>query len=179
MFAQRVVGPAQIATDQLPAYAGHIRMHFGYEGYSYGTETKIFGEPHLPDGTLARLGRNEGVRKMVTAEREAVVGSPDLEPLTTSHIERVFLTVRQELKRFQRKGLGYSKDLDTHKHAVAMFLGVYNFVRKHKTLGITPAVAAGVEYEAWDLERVVEMTAAYMRRKEDAKFEKAFAKLEC
>lgn len=172
---QRVSGPVQIATDNLPAYPFHIRQHFGYEGYSYGTETKIFGEPELLDGTLARLGRNEGVRKMVTAEREAVVGSPDLESLTTSHIERVFLTVRQELKRFQRKGLGYSKDLATHMAAVAMFLGVYNFVRKHHTLGTTPAVAAGVEWEAWDLERVVEMTAAFMRRKQDAKFEKAFA----
>ena len=68
---KRVSGPVQIATDQLPAYEGHIRTHFGYEGYSYGTETKIFGEPHLPDGTLARLGHNEGVRKMVTAERES------------------------------------------------------------------------------------------------------------
>jgi IS1 family transposase len=176
---ERVAGPVQIATDNYPLYPGLIREHFGYEGYSYGTETKIFGEPMLPDGTLARLGRNEGVRKMLTAEREAVVGSPDLETLTTSHIERVFLTVRQELKRFQRKGLGYSKDLETHKAAVALFLGVYNFVRKHKTLGTSPAVAAGVEFERWDLERVVEMTAEFCRRKEDAKFEEAFAEMEC
>jgi hypothetical protein len=82
--------------------------------------------------------------------------------------------VRQELKRFQRKGLGYSKDVETHKAAVSMFLGVYNFVRKHKTLGTTPAVAAGVDLERWDLECVVEMTADYMRRKEDARFELAF-----
>jgi IS1 family transposase len=174
---ERVKGPVQIATDQLPAYAFHIRQHFGYEGYSYGTETKIFGEPMLPDGTLARLGRNEGVRKMQTAERKAVVGSPDLESLTTSHIERAFLTVRQELKRYQRKGLGYSKDLETHKLAVALHFGVYNFVRKHSTLKTTPAVAAGVEWEPWTLERVVEMTADYMRRKEDAVFEAAFAAL--
>ena len=60
---------------------------------------KIFGEPYLSDGTLARLGRNEGVRKMQTAERRAVVGSPDLESL-----------IRQELKRYQRNGLGYSKE---------------------------------------------------------------------
>jgi hypothetical protein len=85
------------------------------------------------------------------------------------------LTVRQELKRFQRKGLGYSKDLATHKLAVALHLGVYNFVRKHTTLGTTPAVAAGVELEPWGLEKVVEMTAACVRRKEDAEFEKAFA----
>ena len=173
---QRVTGPVQIATDNWGGYPRHIRSVFGYEGYSYGMETKIFGEPQLLDGTLARLGKNEGVRKMLTAERKAVVGSPDLESLTTSHIERVFLTVRQELKRFQRKGLGYSKDLETHKLAVALFLGVYNFVRVHKTLGTTPAVAAGVELERWDLEQVVEMTAAYFRRKDDVKFEAAFAK---
>lgn len=171
---QRVKGPVQIATDQLPSYAGHIRMHFGYEGYSYGTETKIFGEPLMLDGTLARYGRNEGVRKLVTTERKSVVGSPDLQSLTTSHIERAFLTVRQELKRYQRKGLGYSKDLATHKLAVALHFGVYNFVRKHTTLGTTPAVAAGVELERWDLRRVVEMTEEYCRRKEDAKFEAAF-----
>ena len=65
--------------------------------------------PKLTDGTLARLGRNEGVRKMQTAERKAVIGSPDLESLTTSHVERAFLTVRQELKRFERKGLAIAR----------------------------------------------------------------------
>ena len=161
----RVKGAVQIATDNLPAYPFHIRQHFGYEGYSYGTETKIFGEPQLPDGTLARLGRNEGVRKMQTAERKAVVGSPDLESLTTSHVERLFLSVRQELKRFQRKGLGYSKDLATHKLAVALHFGVYNFVRRHHNLGTTPAVAAGLEEKPWTLEQVVDMTAAYLSHK--------------
>jgi IS1 family transposase len=165
----------QIATDNYPPYEYLIRGAFGYEGFSYGMETKVFGEPKLPDGTLARIGRNEGVRKMVAAERKAVIGSPDLESLTTSHIERAFLTVRQELKRYQRKGLGYSKDLEMHKLAVSLHFGVYNFVRKHTTLGTTPAVAAGIELERWSLERVVEMTAEYFRNKEEAEFEKAFA----
>lgn len=173
----RIKGSVQIATDNLRAYPFHIRSAFGYEGYSYGMETKIFGEPKLTDGTLARLGRNEGVRKMLTAERKAVIGSPDLGNLTTSHIERAFLTVRQELKRYQRKGLGYSKDLETHKLAVALHFGVYNFVRAHKTLGTTPAVAAGIEEKPWSLERVAEMTADYLRRKEDAKFEAAFSEI--
>src|SRR6266403_4570939 len=73
--------------------------------------------------------------------------------------------VRQELKRFQRKGLGYSKDLETHKLAVALHFGVYNFVRQHHTLGTTPAVAAGLEEKPWSLEQVVEMTDAYWLRK--------------
>src|SRR5438552_8884723 len=162
----RVRLPVQIATDNHRPYAFHIRQHFGYEGYSYGTETKVFGEPMLSDGTLARLGHNEGVRRMQTAERAAVIGSPDLESLTTSHEERAFLTVRQELKRFERKGLGYSKSLEMHKLAVALQFGVYNFVRKHHTLGTTPAVAAGLEEKPWSLEQVVEMTQAYFQRKE-------------
>jgi len=172
---KRVKGNVQIATDNHRPYAFHIRQHFGYEGFTYGQETKVFGEPQLLDGTLARIGRNEGVRRMVTAERKAVIGSPDLDRLTTSHIERAFLSVRQELKRFQRRGLGYSKDVEMHKLAVALHFGVYNFVRKHKTLGTTPAVAAGVELEPWSLERVVEMTENYLRSKEDAEFEQAFA----
>jgi len=73
------------------------------------------------------------------------------------------------MKRFQRKGLGYSKDLETHKHAVALHFGVYNFVRQHHTLGTTPAVAAGLEEKPWSLEKVVDMTADYMRRKEEAR----------
>jgi IS1 family transposase len=172
---ERVKGHVQIATDNFKQYPWHIRNAFGYEGFSYGMETKIFGEPEMLDGTLARLGKNEGVRKMKTAQREAVIGSPDLGTLTTSHIERAFLTVRQELKRFQRKGLGYSKSVEMHKAAVALHFGIYNFVRLHKTLGTTPAVAAGIELERWSLERVVEMTEAFMRRREDAKFEAAFA----
>jgi len=66
-----------------------------------------------------------------------------------------------------------------HKCAVALYFGVYNFVRRHETLKTTPAVAAGVELKAWRLEDVVEMTSAYMRRKEDAKFEAAFVELSC
>lgn len=91
---------------------------------------------------------------------------PDLESLTTSHVERAFLTVRQELKRFGRKTLGYSKSVEMHNLAVALFLGVYNFVRQHHTLGTTPAVAAGLEEKPWSLEQVMEMTVEYMRRKE-------------
>jgi hypothetical protein len=94
-----------------------------------------------------------------------VVGSPDLESLTTSHIERAFLTIRQELTRFQRKGLGCSKDLETHKRAT---LGRLQFLPKHHSLDTTPAVAAGLEERPSDLERVVEMTEAYWLRKRAA-----------
>ncbi len=68
-----------------------------------------------------------------------------------------------------------SKRLPIPRQLQAKNFGVYNFVRIHKTLRTTPAVAAGLEFERWSLERVVEMTEAFMRRKEEAEFEKAFA----
>jgi hypothetical protein len=142
----------------------NIRAAFGYEGYNYGTETKIFGERDYTSDSQ----RKNGVPPIVTAERKAVVGSPDLASLTTCHIERVFLSVRQECTRFTRLTLGYSKDLEMHKRAVALHFGVYNFVRKHKTLGTTPAVAAGIEEKRWTLETVVEMTEAYWKPKFEA-----------
>jgi hypothetical protein len=45
------------------------------------------------------------------------------------------------------KTLGYSKSVEIHKHAVAIHFGAYSFVRKHQSLGTTPAVAAGLEEE--------------------------------
>ena len=80
----RVKGPVQIATDNLRAYPFHIRSAFGYEGYNYGTETKIFGEPMLPDGTLAQLGRNEGVP---AHENSGAQGGSRLAGLRKPHYE--------------------------------------------------------------------------------------------
>ena len=75
--------------------------------------------------------------------------------------------MRQELKRFERKGLGYSKSVEMHKLSVAIHFGVYNFVRRRHTIGTTPAVAAGLEEKPWSLEQVVEMTEAYWLTKRE------------
>ena len=185
--AARVRKPVQIATDNHRSYERAIRFHFGYEGVNYGTETKIFGEPASLTEWQSR--RKQGVPRIAKATRKAIMGSPDLATLTTAHVERAFLTVRQEMTRFTRMTLGYSKDLRMHTLAVALHFGIYNLVRVHTTLGTTPAVAAGVEQERWTLEQVVDMTERYWQPKleaakarkaaakriaEDAAFEKAF-----
>jgi len=102
---------------------------------------------------------------MTTAERKAVVGSPDLESLTTSHIERVFLSVRQELKRYQRKGLGYSKTSQCTSLpwpyilvCTISFVGIILSRQRQQW-------RAGIEEKPWSLERVVEMTETYWNPK--------------
>ena len=50
----------------------------------------------------------------------------------------------------------FSKKVENHCHALALYFEFYNFVRIHKTLRMTPAMAAGVTGELWDLERLIE-----------------------
>ena len=172
--SKRVTGPVQIAPDPHRSYVQHIPTYFRGTGYSYGTEAKIFNDPR--DWGSPEIRKN-GVEKIVTTERKALIGSPDLSTLTTCHIERFFLTVRQESTRFTRLTLGYSKKLQMHKLAAALQIGLYNLVRKHTSLdGQTPAQAAGIEAQRWTLEDVVDLTEQHMRAKEDAKFEAAFCR---
>lgn len=175
-LAHRITGPVQITSDEWTTYEDCIIQHFDtpkHAGYSYATEKKVFKDKF--DAALFPKKRTRAVDKIVRSEREQAIGLPDLRVATTSHVERLFLTVRQEIARFTRQTLAYSKKLSMHKAAVSMHLGVYNLCRKHTTLGTTPAVAAGVEEKPWTIEMVVDLTEAYVRRMEDAKFEAAFA----
>ena len=40
-------------------------------------------------------------------------------------------------------------------HAVALYYMHYNFVRIHKSLRMTPAMAAGVTEHVWEIEDIV------------------------
>lgn len=158
--ASRIVGPVQLATDSLPQYARPIRAYFEQEGMSYGTEIKRYIDPANPT-EWERL-RGHGVKLKVMVKREPVIGQPNMRTLTTSHVERLFLSVRQELTRFTRCTLGYSKSLKMHKLSISLHLGIYNLVRRHSGIdGQTPAQCAGVEDRRWSFEDVVAMTDAY------------------
>lgn len=160
--ASRVRDTVQITTDNHRSYGTSIMEHFGYFGANYGTETKIFGESGNLNDWNSR--RKNGVPKVATATREVVFGSPDLGSCTTSHIERVFLSVRQECTRFTRCTLAYSKTLKMHRASVALYFGVYNLVRRHKGVAnFTPAMAAGLASKRWTLLDVVQMSDAYWK----------------
>ena len=70
-------------------------------------------------------------------------------------IERQNLTIRMQVRRFTRLTNGFSKKLDNLKAALALHFAWYNFVRIHRSLRVTPAMAAGVTDRAWALEELV------------------------
>ena len=53
------------------------------------------------------------------------------------------------MRRFTRLTNAFSKKFENHVHMVALYTVWYNFVRMHKTLRVTPAMAAGVTDRLW------------------------------
>jgi len=75
-------------------------------------------------------------------KKKTRIGSPDRKHISTSYAERQNLTMRMQMRRFTRLTNAFSKKVENHAHAVALHFMYYNFVRVHKTLRMTPAMAA-------------------------------------
>ena len=143
----------QITTDAHNAYLGAIETAFGADA-DYATIQKIYGT----DPTAAR-GRYSpavctGVRK------DIVEGKPDLAHVSTSYVERSNLSIRMQNRRFTRLTNAFSKKFENHVHALGLYFMFYNFVGIHKTLKMTPAMAAGVSKTLWSMEDIAERVEA-------------------
>ena len=82
-------------------------------------------------------------------------GNPDMGHVSTSYVERQNLTMRMSMRRLTRLTNAFSKRVENHMHAVALHYMHYNFVRIHKSLRMTPAMAAGVTEHLWEIEDIV------------------------
>ena len=63
--------------------------------------------------------------------------------------------MRMRMRRFTRLTNAFSKKIENHEHAIAIYFFHYNFVRVHQTLRSTPAMKAGVADHLWTLEEMV------------------------
>jgi hypothetical protein len=63
--------------------------------------------------------------------------------------------MRMGIRRFTRLINAFSKKVENHAHAIAIYFMHYNFVRIHTTLRVTPAMAAGVSKTLWSMMDVV------------------------
>jgi hypothetical protein len=79
--------------------------------------------------------------------------------VSTSYIERQNLTMRMNMRRFTRLTNAFSKKVENHIYALALYFMHYNFARPHKTLAYpyprTPAMAAGVSDHIWGFGEIV------------------------
>ena len=94
---------------------------------------------------LSQTDRAVTARRRVSYALSARRSLASLMPtFRTSIIERQNLTMRMSMRRFTRLTNAFSKKIENHRAAVGLHFAHYNFVRLHKTLRTTPAMAAGV-----------------------------------
>ena len=63
--------------------------------------------------------------------------------------------MRMLMRRFTRLTNAFSKKLENHIHALALYFVHYNFCRIHKSIKTSPAMAAGITDTLWSLDDVI------------------------
>jgi IS1 family transposase len=147
-LASRLVNRVQLTSDGHKAYLEAVEGAFGGD-IDYAMLIKTFGA--APESAKGRYSPAEctGIRK------EPIEGNPDPKHISTSYTERQNLTMRMQMRRFTRLTNAFSKKFESHVHMVALYTVWYNFVKMHKTLKMTPALAAGVSETLWSIDELV------------------------
>lgn len=149
--AGRLRHRVQLTTDGHAAYLEAVEGAFGAD-VDYARLIKLYGSS----------GSKEDERRYSPAECigidiRTVTGDPDPDHISTSFVERQNLTMRMSMRRFTRLTNAFSKKLENHMHAISLHYGFYNFCRRHRSLRISPAMAAGVTSTLYDVDWIVEL----------------------
>ncbi len=145
--AARLANRVQLTTDGLKAYLDAVEDVFGAD-IDYAMLVKLYGNTPGPAGRYSPA-------ECTGAVRTRIEGKPADKHVSTSYVERQNLTMRMHMRRFTRLTNGFSKSVENHAHAVALHFMYYNFVRIHKTLRCTPAMAAGITSRLWEVSDIV------------------------
>jgi IS1 family transposase len=138
----------QISTDGFAGYPAAVDLAFA-NTVDYGVIIKNFREAQEQPGRY-------GPPEMTATAREVITGEIDPYSICTSYVERQNLSMRTFLRRLTRLSLGFSKKLENLKAAMALHIAFYDFCRRHGTLRMSPALAAGVTREMWDIDRLID-----------------------
>lgn len=166
--ADRLANRVQLTSDGHKAYLEAVEGAFGAD-VDYAMLVKLYGAS--PESAKGRYSPAEctGIRKT------RIEGKPDMAHVSTSYAERQNLTMRMSMRRFTRLTNGFSKKFENHAHMVAIYAVHYNFLRIHKTLRVTPAMAAGLSETVLDWSAIVEMMDADQPAKKRGPYKKAQA----
>ncbi len=148
-LASRLKHRVQLTTDGFKPYLEAVEGAFGAD-IDYAMLVKLYGKD------------SEGVKryspsKCLGSVRQGVTGKPDPAHISTSYAERQNLTMRMSMRRFTRLTNGFRKKAENLTHSVSLHFMYYNFVRIHRTLKVTPAMAAGVTDRLWEIEDIVKL----------------------
>jgi IS1 family transposase len=149
-LASRLANRVQLTTDGHRVYLQAVEGAFGND-VDYAMLVKLYGNE--PRGNETRYSPAQCIGAIATP----IVGNPEKRHISTSFVERQNLSMRMGMRRFTRLTNGFSKKVENHEHALALYFMYYNFCRIHQTLRVAPAMAAGVSDHVWELREMLEL----------------------
>lgn len=152
-LSKRLANRVQVTTDGHRAYIEAVERAFGAD-VDYAQLVKLYGQ--APEGQ-----RRYSPPVITGTQTMCCTGNPDPKHISTSFAERQNLSMRMGLRRFTRLTNAFSKKVENHVHALAIYFMHYNFVRIHQTLRVTPAMAAGVSQTLWSLTDIIRVVDEY------------------
>ena len=157
----RLANRVQLTTDGHRAYLEAVEGAFGGD-VDYAMLVKLYGE--APESE-----KRYSPAECIGCRKTPIEGQPDKNHISTSYVERHNLTMRMSMRRFTRLTNAFSKKIENHCHAVALYYVYYNFVRTHKAHKLTPAMAAGITDKLYEMADIVRITDEYLAAQETAK----------
>lgn len=148
-LAGRLSHRVQLTTDGHKAYLNAVEEVFGTE-IDYAMVRKIYGN-------TGESERRYSPAECTGCQTEVIMGAPDKKHVSTSYVERQNLTMRMSMRRFTRLTNAFSKKIENHVAAISLHFMHYNFCRIHKTLKVTPAMAAGISQKLWEIGDIVDL----------------------
>jgi hypothetical protein len=137
-------GRFALSTDGFNAYLNAIEYAFGAR-VDYGQVIKQYGSEGPEEA------RRYAPPRLILQEKIAVSGSLDEDRISTSHVECTNWTLRGHLRGFTRPSNGFSRKKANLRAALALYFAYYNFCRMHKSIRMTPAMAAWIARKPWSL----------------------------
>ena len=146
-LANRLASRVQLTTDGHRPYLEAVEGAFGAD-IDYAMLIKLYAS--------TQEETRYSPAECIGAEVKRIQGNPDADYISTSYVERQNLSMRMGMRRFTRLTNGFSKKIENHIYAVALFYMHYNFCRIHKTLRCTPAMEAGITNHIWTIEEMLD-----------------------
>jgi IS1 family transposase len=151
-LSTRLKNKIQLSSDGMNQYLNTVEDAFGTE-VDYGQIVKIYGGGADDIETQRRYSPPP-----VTAiTKKVIYGEPDLETISTSHVERQNLSVRMRNRRLTRLTNAFSKKLENFRASMGLTYAYYNYVKYHRSIRCTPAMAADVSKKLWTVRDLVEL----------------------
>ncbi len=151
-LAGRLASRVQLTSDGHKPYLQAVEGAFGAD-VDYAMLVKVYGE--APEAQ-----KRYSPAECIGCRREKITGNPDPDHISTSYAERNNLNIRMGNRQFTRLTNAFSKKVENHMHALAIYFMHYNFVRIHQTTRVTPAMAAGVTERLWEIGDIVALIEA-------------------